>query len=271
LIDAHVHVWQLGRNGCTWPPSELAPIHRDYNLADVERATAGTGVEHVILVQSQDREEDTNWLLREAATSPLVAGVVGWFDHDMHDVHDRIDQARRCGKLVGLRVMAQDRQPDYLTTPELDTMLQAVQAAGLSLDLLVRRQHLDAAVTLAGRFPSLRMVIDHAAKPDIRHDRIDDWRDAIKAAAAQPNLFCKLSGLVTEAPPSQPVETLAPYIEALLDTFGPTRLIWGSDWPVLQLNGAYREWLAFARAAIPEQHLAAVFGDNARVFYRLNQ
>ena len=270
MIDAHVHIWRLGRNGCTWPPPDLTAIHRDHDLTDVVRTTAGTGVEHVVLVQSQESEDDTAWLLAEAAASPVVAGVVGWIDPAAIDVRARVERFQRQGPLVGLRVMAQDRPPEWLVDPALHDLMRHLDEAELALDLLIRPQHLPASVGLAARFPGLRMIIDHCAKPRIASDGLDAWREAIAPAAEQPNMMCKLSGLITEAAPGEPIEILAPYVEAALALFGPARLVWGSDWPVLNLNGTYRDWLDFAHSMIPTADQAAVFGGNARAFYRLN-
>lgn len=270
MIDAHVHIWRLGRNGCTWPPSELETIHRDFVLADVDHAISTTGVDRVVLVQSQDHEDDTPWLLAEAAASPLVAGVVGWMEPGLSDAASRIAHYRELGPLVGLRAMAQDHPAEWLDNPALHDQFADMAAVGIALDLLVRPQHLPASERLASLFPALPMVLDHCAKPHIAENGLPDWREAIAHVAERPNMMCKLSGLITEATPDQPMDVLVPYVETALDLFGAERLIWGSDWPVLNLNGTYAEWLAFARAVVPAAHHEAVFGGNARAFYRLD-
>ena len=269
MIDAHVHIWRLGQNGCTWPTADLAAIHRDFGLGEVAGTIAGSGVTHVVLVQSQESEADSTWLLTEAAASPLVAGVVGWIDGTASDPAARIVRLRRQGPLVGLRVMAQDRPTEWLADPALHGQLRALADVGLSLDLLVRPRHLAHCAALAEAFPGLRMIIDHLAKPQIANNDLAAWRAGMAPAAERANLFCKLSGLITEAAPGAPMETLAPYVEAALDLFGPERLVWGSDWPVITLNGDYSAWLDLARSVIPGRHHAAVFGRNARAFYGL--
>jgi L-fuconolactonase len=269
VIDAHVHIWRLGRNGCTWPPPELRLIHHDHVLSDVAELVTGTGVDQVILVQSQAHDADTPWLLAEAAASPLVAGVVGWLDPATGGAGEKIAAFRKRGPLVGLRAMAQDGPPDWLDDPALHAQSAAMAEADLALDLLVRPQHLPGCARLGRLFPSLRMVVDHCAKPDIAGDGLAPWRDALAPVADLPNMMCKLSGLITEAAQGAPMEALTPYVEVVLDLFGPERLIWGSDWPVLKLNGAYRAWLDFARSMIPATHHAAVFGGNARTFYKV--
>lgn len=269
MIDAHVHIWRLGRNGCTWPPPELAAIHRDFGRDDVAATIAGTGVEQVVLVQSQESEEDSAWLLGEAAAAPIVAGVVGWIDGAAPDPAARLIGLLHKGPLVGVRLMAQDHPAEWLADPALHDQCRALADRELSLDLLVRPHHLPGCIALAEAFPELRMIIDHAAKPLIAGDGFAAWREAIAPAADRANMMCKLSGLITEAAPGAAIETLAPYVEAALSLFGPERLVWGSDWPVITLNGGYGAWLDFARAVIPTCHHEAVFGGNARACYRL--
>jgi L-fuconolactonase len=268
VIDAHVHIWRLGRNGCTWPTPELDLIYQDHVLRDVSEVVAGTGVEKVILVQSQAHDDDTPWLLAEAAASALVAGVVGWLDHKAGNAGERIARLRALGPLVGLRVMAQDYPAEWLEDPALHDQCAAMAEADIALDLLVRPQHLPACARLGSLFPGLRMVIDHCAKPRIEEGGLAPWREKMAPVADHANMMCKLSGLITEAADGAPMESLAPYVEAVIELFGPERLIWGSDWPVLKLNGDYRSWLDFARSVVPAAHHSAVFGDNARAFYK---
>lgn len=269
MIDAHVHIWRLGRNGCAWPTPDLAAIHRDFGLADVAATLAGIGVDRVVLVQSQESEDDTAWLLAEAAAAPIAAGVVGWIEGAAIDPAARLARLKRQGPLVGVRLMAQDRPAAWLADPALHGQLRALADLGLSLDLLVRPPHLPGCAALADAFPGLRMIVDHCAKPPIAQDGLAAWREGVAPAAERPNMMCKLSGLITEAAPGAAMESLAPYAGAALDLFGPERLVWGSDWPVILLNGAYRDWLDLSRAVIPAQHHDAVFGGNARRFYGL--
>ena len=269
MIDAHVHIWRLGRNGCTWPTPELDLIYQDHVLSDVREVVAGTGVEQVILVQSQAHDDDTPWLLAEAAASPLVAGVVGWLDHTIGGASERIASLRKLGPLVGFRTMAQDCPAEWLDDPALHDQFDAMAEADIALDLLVRPQHLPACARLGRLLPGLRMVIDHCAKPRIAEGGLIPWREKMAPVADHPNMMCKLSGLITEAADGAPMEALAPYVEAVIALFGPERLIWGSDWPVIKLNGDYREWLDFARSVISAAHHEAVFGGNAQAFYKV--
>jgi L-fuconolactonase len=258
LIDGHVHVWRLGENGCTWPTVELPAIYRDFNLDDY-RAVLGGAIDGVVLVQSQETSEDTRWLLD--LSDPLVAGVVGWVNLEAPDAPEQIRALANHRKLRGLRPMVQDRDAAWYDRIG-DGPLAVMEASGLVLDALVRPRHLDSLARLAGRYPALRIVIDHAAKPD-SHD-FDSWKRAIDSAARLPNMHCKLSGLVTED------VVVADTFAVVWEGFGPDRLIWGSDWPVLNLAASLSEWMKIARSLVPDAHHAAVFGGNARRVYRLS-
>jgi L-fuconolactonase len=267
LIDTHVHLWRIGANDCTWPTADLAAIHRDHDLAEYEALANLRGITGAILVQSQESERDTRWLLEQAAGSALTAAVVGWTDLSAADVDARIDALALAGPLIGVRPMVQDLPGDWFDDPALDAGLRHLAGARLTLDALIRPRHLAALDRLAGRHPALRIVIDHAAKPAIGENGFVAWHDAIAPLARHPNVACKLSGLLAETARDQPAEAVLPYVDAIVALFGGDRVIWGSDWPVLNLRGAYGAWLAMTRAAIPTADHDAVFGGNAGRFY----
>jgi L-fuconolactonase len=267
LIDAHVHIWRLGHNDCTWPTADLAPIHRDHQLVEIERITTPLDITAAILVQSQASDRDTAWLLEQAADTRFVAGVVGWADLTSSDIEARLDGLIAAGPLVGMRPMVQDLPADTFDDPALDAGLAHLADRDLTLDALIRPRHLAALGRLAVRHPRLRIVIDHAAKPDIAAGGYALWHDAIAPLARHPQVACKLSGLLTEMAPSQSPDAVLDYIAGALALFGSDRLIWGSDWPVLNLRGDYDGWLALARNAIPANDHDTVFDRNARAFY----
>jgi L-fuconolactonase len=186
----------------------------------------------------------------------------------------RIADLARRPKLRGLRPMLQDLDDDaWIAAPDLDPALDAMVAHDLSLDALVLTRHLPHLLTLARRRPDLAIVIDHGAKPPIATGQhTDAWARGVEALAEHPNVFCKLSGLLTEAAPGQASDALSPYVRRLVSAFGPERLMWGSDWPVLNLAGDYADWLALARTLsglTAPADLAALFGGTSRRFYRI--
>jgi L-fuconolactonase len=274
LIDAHQHFWRVGENGFSWPTPDLAAIHRDFGPADLAAVAAPVGLAGSVLVQSQPDDRDTDWLLAMTADEPLVLGVVGWADLGSPDAPARIARLSGHPKLRGLRPMLQSLDDDaWIAAPGLDPALDAMVAHGLSLDALVLTRHLPHLLALARRRPELAIVIDHGAKPPIAvGDKDGAWARGIDALAAQPQVFCKLSGLLTEAAPGQGAEALSPYVAHLVAAFGPERLMWGSDWPVLNLAGDYGGWLALARelsGLTDAADLAALFGGTSRRFYRI--
>ncbi len=273
LIDAHQHFWRIGQNDLAWPTADLAAIHRDFEPPELARIGAPHDLAGTVVVQSQPSDRDNDWLLALAADEPLVLGVVGWVELTAPDAPERIFGLARHPKLKGLRPMLQDLADDaWIADPRLEPAIDAMVAHGLSLDALVFPRHLPHLLTLARRRPDLAIVIDHGAKPSIGAGDFAAWSEALAPQAALPNVHGKLSGLLTQATPGQSPETLAPYVARLVALFGPKRLMWGSDWPVLNLAGEYGQWLDLARrlsGLTADADLAALFGETARRFYRL--
>jgi L-fuconolactonase len=277
LIDAHQHFWTLADRAGHWPPPALAAIHRDFGPADLHPLLRACQIDGTVLVQSMPTDDDTRYLLSVAETVDFVQGVVGWVDLLAADAPAKIATLAKHRKLKGLRPMLQDL-PDtqWIANTNLAPAVQAMLTHGLVFDALVLPQHLKALRVFAQRHPDLPIVIDHAAKPEIALSRLDPWREDISALAALPQVHCKLSGLLTEAGPNGHAAALQPYVHHLFSTFGPSRLMWGSDWPVLNLASSYGSWLDMARAlckaqpGVTEDSLSRIFGGNARRFYRLD-
>lgn len=268
MIDAHVHLWQIGQHDCRWPGPDLAAIHRDFTADELSAELRAHGVGSAIVVQSQESEADTRWLLDIAREARQVAAVIGWVDLTAPDVAQHIDRLAEAGPLAGIRPMVQDRGDDYYDDPALEAGLAHLAGRGLVLDALVRPRHLPALLRLAQYHSALSIVIDHCAKPAVEKPPAD-WLTAMEALAACPNVTCKLSGLLTElAPGSAPAAAIS-CIEKLVELFGPDRLIWGSDWPVVTLAGSYGDWLSLCREAVPSALHGQIFAGNAARIYGL--
>ena len=275
IIDAHQHFWQLSDRAGYWPPAGLAPIHRDFSPADLEPLLHGSGVRGTILVQSLPTIEDSEYLLGLAAQHEFILGVVGWVDLASPAAPACIARLAQNKKLKGLRPMLQDLADErWIESPALAPAIEAMQAHQLAFDALVLPRHLAPLRRFVDRFPGLPVVIDHAAKPLIADGLVEPWLADMKQLAACPQVHCKLSGLLTEAGVNPSVEVLKPYVDSLIEIFGPERMLWGSDWPVLRLAGDYASWLAMSKAFLaplsPRQQ-AAVLGYNALRFYRLDR
>ena len=272
-IDAHQHFWRLDRGDYGWLTPQSGAIYRDFGPDDLEPLLKAAGIEGTILVQAAPTCAETEYLLGLVAQFSFIKGVVGWTDFEHDDAPQTIARLAAAPALVGLRPMIQDiPDPDWMLRPNLAPAFQAMIAADLTFDALTLPRHLRALKQLLQRYPDLRCVIDHGAKPRIATRTDDSWFDDMAQLADSTTAYCKLSGLVTEAGPNWTVEDLRPYVEHLLATFGAKRLVWGSDWPVCTLAAPYQRWHAATQtllAGISASERDAVFGLNAEVVYRL--
>jgi L-fuconolactonase len=269
IIDAHQHFWRLGEYDCVWPTPDLAIIYRNFEPAEFESQAAREGVTASVLVQSQESDRDTDRLLELAARTDIVRAVVGWADLVAPDAPKRIAELAVRPKMRGLRPMLQGLPNGWIADPRLDPAIAAMKEHGLSFDALVFTRHLADLRHFALRHPDLPIVIDHGAKPPIASSLLDHWRSEIAHAAELPNVFCKLSGLLTEALPDGDLGLIRFCVGNLVEMFGPARLMWGSDWPVLNLAGEYSDWLGLVRSLTGESH--AVFAGTASMFYRIGR
>ena len=274
MIDAHFHIWQLARQDYGWLTPALAPIYRNVTVDDWQRESTPCGIRGGILVQAAPTEAETAFLLRAAGDNDAVLGVVGWVDMQVSDAASRVERLARHAKLKGLRPMLQDMaDPDWILQPAVQPALQAMAACNLSLDALVKPVHLPCILQLVDRHPSLRIVIDHGAKPAIASPGDcgpgSDWERGLQALASGTNVFCKLSGLWTEAGSGAGVESTRSCAQQILSMFGSQRVLWGSDWPVLELAGGYADWHGFASSMVDPALRADVFEASARRAYRL--
>jgi L-fuconolactonase len=274
-IDAHFHCWQLARGDYGWLTPALAPIYRDVAVADWQAQSAPHGITGGVLVQAAPTEAETQFLLAQADANPAVLGVVGWVDFLAANAPARIEALARHPRLKGLRPMLQDiADAEWILRPAVAPALRAMADCGLVFDALVKSAHLPHILTLASRHPDLRMVIDHCAKPDIAAGEWQPWADGIARIANETGAFCKLSGLMTEAGPRPQPGAVRRWGEHVLQSFGADRVVWGSDWPVLELAGTYAQWWGEAQqllAGLDAKGQAAVMGGNAMRLYRLDR
>jgi L-fuconolactonase len=275
-IDAHHHFWQLSKPfDYRWLDAPaFAPIRRDYLPTHLAPHLQGAGIKYSIFVQTQHNIDETRWVLDLADQYPFIAGVVGWVDLASPAVEEQVLTLKAHPKFVGVRHVVQDElDPDWIVRAEVLRGLKVLEKQGVPYDLLFYVKHLRHAATVSQHCPGLRLVIDHLAKPWIKDHALDDWLSHFEAAARCENVFCKLSGLVTEADWQhwQPGD-LKPYVEKALALFGPQRLMYGSDWPVCELAASYERQLAALKEVlgpISPGEREAIFGGTAASFYRL--
>lgn len=282
-LDAHQHYWRVSRGDYRWLRADdaaLAPIQRDFAPADLAPLRRAHGIAASVLVQAADSTAETDFLLEVARAEPSVAAVVGWVDlADAGSVATLERWADEAPALRSIRPMLQDLPgPDWILHAPHPAVPVALVRLGLRFDALVRPGHLEALLGFVRAHPGLPVVIDHAAKPQLREGWsapwAKAWRRGLAALAREPQVRCKFSGLLTEAGPVASVEegiaVVRPVWDTLLEHFGPQRLMWGSDWPVLTLAAPYARWVTVSQALIgelPQAQQQAVWCDNAARFY----
>ncbi|MFF4363239.1 amidohydrolase family protein [Streptomyces sp. NPDC001604] len=275
-VDAHHHVWDLAVRDQDWIP-ERSPLRRNFTIDDLAPEARAAGVDRTVLVQTITVPEETPEFLALAAAHDLVAGVVGWTDLTRPDITDELARLRELPGghcLKGIRHQVQgEPDPEWLLRPDVRRGLAAVAEAGLVYDLVVLPHQLPACAKTAEALPQLTFVLDHLGKPPIASGALKPWATDLHALAALPNTTAKLSGLVTEAAPdSWTVDDLRPYTDTALEAFGPTRLMFGSDWPVCTERATYGEVLSAAQeltAVLDAAEQADVFHGTATCVYGL--
>jgi L-fuconolactonase len=273
-VDAHHHVWSLARGDYGWLTPELTPIYRDFSIADMAPLAQSTGITTSVLVQAAPTLAETRFLLDVATNSDgFVRGVVGWVDLGAHDAIATLESLAFDRLFKSVRPMLQDLpEVGWILRPQVQSALACLPALGIRFDALVKPAQFPALLEMLDRNPDLDVVIDHGAKPDIAGGAWQPWADLIRASAINPRVYCKLSGLVTEAAADWTADTLHPYVAHLIECFGSRRLMWGSDWPVVELGGGYARWSSATGvllASLSTTERDAILGDNARRFYAL--
>jgi L-fuconolactonase len=277
-VDAHHHVWDLAVRDEPWIVGDaMAPIRRSFGLDDLAPLAEATDITRTVLVQTVSDTEETWDFLALAENHELVGAVTGWIDLTASSVADDLAALRGApggGYLRAIRhgVQSED-DPAWLCRPDVRRGLAAIGAAGMRYELLTIPAQLPAAIATVAELPDLAFVLDHCGKPEIAAGQREPWDAQIRQLAAHPNVSCKLSGLVTEADWADwDVDTLRPYVDVVLEAFGPERVMFGSDWPVCLLATPYANWVSAAEeltTSLSSDERAAVFGGTARRFYAL--
>lgn len=277
MVDAHQHYWQPLRGDYGWIPEGDPVLDRPYSPADLAPHLARHGIAATVLVQAAATVEETEYLLGIADATPTVVAVVGWVDCERPEHLLHLERFARHPKFVGVRPMIQDiPDTDWMLRDEVQWAYQALIDLDLTFDALGIPPHLDSFNRLLRRYPKLRAVVDHCMKPQIRDHAegphvFGDWAAGM-SRLAETGACCKLSGLVTEANEGWLLADLEPYVAHVLNSFGPDRVMWGSDWPVCQLRASYDQWRETAEAltaGLTGSDRAEVFGGTATRFYRL--
>ena len=272
-IDAHQHFWVYNQSEYAWLDESMAALRRYFLPADLRPELERNGFQGSVVVQVRQSLEETRWLLDLAAATPFVVGVVGWVDMQSPNVRTDLEALAGNAKLVGLRHIVQSEPDDFLLRPDFLRGIGLLEEYELAYDILIYDRHLRVAAEFVSRFPRQRFVLDHLAKPPIKSGSIDAWSRGIRRLAAFPNVYAKLSGLVTEADwQSWEPENIRPYLDVAFDCFGSARLMIGSDWPVCTVAASYSTAMEAVKNYLDQQTSevrTAVMGGNAQRFWRL--
>ncbi|MDX3974845.1 amidohydrolase family protein [Shinella sp.] len=273
MLDAHQHFWAVARGDYGWMTPDLKPLFRDFGPDDLRPLMQAAGVTRTVLVQAAETEEETDYLLGIAARTDFVAGVVGWLDMLAPDFSRRLEHYAAQPKWIGLRPMLQEHDPAQIADPRFRASLAEVARRDIPFDILTFPRHLPAMVEALHATPGLRAILDHISKPDMTKPVDADWASGIASLAAIPGLHCKISGMVTEAGTDWSIDRIRPFVEHVAKQFGPSRLVFGSDWPVCTLSATYAEVVALAHSVLNDlfgaEDMTGIMQTNGLRFYGL--
>jgi L-fuconolactonase len=275
IIDAHHHLWIFNPEEYGWMDDSMAILKQDHLPADLEPQLEKAGVSGTVAVQARQTLEETRWLLELAGQNPFIQGVVGWVDLRSEDLDEQLREFGSHPKLSGVRHVIHDEpDDDFMLRPDFLKGIEKLRAHDLTYDLLLFPKHLERAIELVSMFPDQKFVLDHISKPFIKSGILDPWRKDLDSLAAQPNVWCKISGMVTEADHEHwKYEDFVPYLDEVVEAFGTDRIMFGSDWPVCRLGGEYHEVMNIPMKyfeKFPDGDKKKVFAENAIGFYGLN-
>ena len=271
-IDAHQHLWKYSPVTHGWIDDNMKELKRDFMPEDLLQELRRGGYHGCVSVQASQTEDETRFLLEQARKYPFIKGIVGWLDLRAADLEEKLEYYSQFSKFKGLRHVIQDEPDDrFMLRDDFLKGIAKLEKFGLTYDILIFPRHLEYARELVGMFPKQKFVLDHIAKPDIAGGVLSPWKEDLQRLAVHPNVYCKISGMVTEAPwrAWRPAD-FKPYLDTVFEAFGVDRLMIGSDWPVCLLSGSYR-----AVMQIVEKYLMGspgeerVLGENAVEFYNL--
>jgi len=273
MIDSHVHFWKYDKDVYSWIDAGMKDLQKDHLPEHLASTLKRHGVEGIVAVQADQSELDTHFMIEMAKTHPFIKAVVGWTDLRSDDLERRLDYFSQYPIIKGWRHFVQNEPDGFLADPLFRRAMPLLQRYGYKYDILVFARQLSQTADFVAAFHENTFILDHGGKPDIRSGEIKEWETNIRRIAAHPHVYCKLSGLFTEAKWEQwSAIGFYPYLDILFDAFGSRRLLWGSDWPVLLLSGLYVQWKSLIEKYMEnhsEEEREAVFGGNAISVYGL--
>ena len=274
IIDAHHHLWEFNQEDYGWIDESMSILKRDYLPAELEGMLAGSGVAGTVVVQARQKIEETAWLLKLAEENDFIKAVVGWVDLQSEDLDRQLERFSFHPKLAGVRHVIHDEpDDDFMLSPGFVKGIGKLKKYDLCYDLLLYPKQLSRAAELVLKFPDQRFVLDHIAKPAIREGVLYPWEDDLALLAACPNVWCKISGMVTEADPRNwKYEDMVPYLDVVVEAFGTDRIMLGSDWPVCLLAGEYGEVMNIGTryfSYVSKEEQSRIYAGNCKTVYNI--
>ena len=273
MIDSHQHFWKYDPVRHAWISDDMKVIRRDFQPADLKPLLERNGFDGCVVVQVDQTEDETLQLLTLANQHDFIKGVVGWIDLRNENLESRLEYFSGLKKLKGFRHIVQGEKPGFLLQPSFINGVRMLQQFELTYDLLIYHYQLPEAVDFLKQVPDTKVVIDHIAKPSISTSQINDWKINMALVAGFPNVYCKVSGMMTEAKwPGWKYDDFAPYLDVVFDVFGADRLMYGSDWPVCLVAASYKEQLSIVLnylETFSTSEKKRILGENAKRFYNL--
>jgi L-fuconolactonase len=272
-VDTHVHFWKYNKARDGWITNDMKTLRQDYLPQTIAQTLKRNEIDGCVAVQVEQAEVETLFLMELAKTHDIIKGVVGWVDLQNENIEERLRYFSQYSIIKGWRHIAQAEPGDFLLRKNFQRGIAALQSYGYTYDVLIYYHQLKPALEFVSNFPGQKFVIDHCAKPDIANKKIDEWKSLVQEIAKLPNVYCKLSGLFTEAKWKEwSAGEFYPYLDVVFEAFGIDRLMYGSDWPVMLLSGIYVQWKSLLEKYMEnfdEEDRAKVFGETAFKFYNL--
>jgi len=272
-LDSHQHFWKYSPQQHNWIDDSMVSLKRDFLPNDLEPHLVKNKIEACVVVQADQSEKETEFLLELATQYEFIKGVVGWVDLRAKNVEERLQFYSQNQYFKGVRHIVQSEKQDFLLDPAFQNGIGKLGNLNLTYDLLIYSHQIEAAIKLVSQFPNQKFVLDHLAKPNIKNGKIDPWKNQIQRLAQFSNVSCKISGMVTEADHSQwKPSDFIPYLDIVFDAFGENRILFGSDWPVCLLAASYQEvyqLITDYTANFSLEQRDKLFGANAERFYNI--
>lgn len=273
IIDTHIHFWNYHPIRDDWITDDMKMLQKNFLPQDIAPLLQKKNVDGAIAVQADQSEAETQFLVQLAQNHTFIKGVVGWVDLRNENIEDRLEYFSQFPIIKGWRHIIQAEPDDFFLDENFSRGIQLLKEYHYTYDILIYPKQLKSAITFVEKFPEQKFVIDHCAKPNIKNKEMVEWKVSMQTMALHPHAYCKLSGLLTEADWNQwSADDLFPYLDVLFESFGPDRLMYGSDWPVMLLSGQYAQWKSllekYLESYAPEEK-ENIFGNNAARFYNL--